>query len=97
MTSILQKGADVAHKVVVTGLFSYAIYAGFQIGGQVRNHRSETKKEEHPQGEYIQTLRDKVAEDYKQHYKTDHRDWYDKDDDSYLKNAPRPNLPAKKN
>mmetsp|Transcript_23428 Transcript_23428/g.32844 ORF Transcript_23428/g.32844 Transcript_23428/m.32844 type:complete len:99 (-) Transcript_23428:137-433(-) len=97
--SFLQKGADVAHKVVVTGLFSYACYASYQIGSQIQEHRRETQestKQEHPQKEYIQTLREKADEDYSKYYKTDHRDWYDKDDNSYLKNAPRANRPGDK-
>ena len=43
----------------------------------------------HPQKEYIETLRDKAEEDYKNYHRTDHRDWYDKDDNSYLKDAPK--------
>lgn len=35
-------------------------------------------------------LRDKYAEEYEKYWDTGHRDWYDKEDDSYLKKLPRP-------
>jgi hypothetical protein len=35
-------------------------------------------------------LRDKYAEEYAKYFDTGSRDWYDKDDDSYLKKLPRP-------
>ena len=35
-------------------------------------------------------LKDKAAEEYAKYYRTDHREWYDKDDNSYLKQIPKP-------
>mmetsp|Transcript_34036 Transcript_34036/g.78470 ORF Transcript_34036/g.78470 Transcript_34036/m.78470 type:complete len:95 (-) Transcript_34036:1468-1752(-) len=92
--SFAQRAADFAHKGVVLGLAGLFGFQAYQIAKNVSlGAQPQTK---HPQEDYIQTLRDKADEDYKKHYKIDHRDWYDKDDDSYLKNAPRPNRPPAK-
>lgn len=40
---------------------------------------SQAREQEHPQAGFIQMLRDKAEEEYKKYYKTDHREWYDKD------------------
>mmetsp|Transcript_28423 Transcript_28423/g.43530 ORF Transcript_28423/g.43530 Transcript_28423/m.43530 type:complete len:97 (+) Transcript_28423:131-421(+) len=84
-----QRIADVAHKSVVTGLFSYFAYTTFQVGTAVIGGSNQVEQE-HPQAGFIQMLRDKASEEYKKYYKIDHREWYDKDDDSYLKQIPKP-------
>mmetsp|Transcript_33106 Transcript_33106/g.47003 ORF Transcript_33106/g.47003 Transcript_33106/m.47003 type:complete len:95 (+) Transcript_33106:79-363(+) len=94
MSQFIKTAVNVAHKTTVLGLFSLFGFQLYQVGKNAFIGIVQ-KEEEHPQAEYIQTLRDKADEDYKKHYKIDHRDWYDKDDNSYLKDAPRP-MSAKK-
>jgi len=54
-------------------------------GLDANNPRSPTSN---PTTEYVQEIREKAEDDYKNYWKTDHRDWYDKEDNSHLKNAP---------
>ena len=82
--SAMKRIADGAHKVVVTGLFGSFCYTSFGIGTRVMEGKSDTamsqaREQEHPQAGFIQMLRDKAEEEYKKYYKTDHREWYDKD------------------
>jgi len=90
--SILHKAADVLHKSAVLGLISVFGFQAYQIG---RNLYHGMDYENHPQKQYIEQLRDKAEEDYKNYHRTDHRDWYDKDDNSYLDNVPKPEQPKK--
>lgn len=74
--------ADVAHKSVTTGLFVGFCYVTLSVGGQViegSGGGQQATKVEHPQAGFIQMLKDKAAEEYNKYYKTDHREWYDKD------------------
>lgn len=104
-TSILTRIADAAHKVAVTGLFGTFCFGTYAVTNQVLEGRSGNRTgngnvnsngnsngntEEHPQAGFINMLREKAQEEYKKYYKIDHREWYDKDDDSYLKQIPRP-------
>mmetsp|Transcript_9634 Transcript_9634/g.14191 ORF Transcript_9634/g.14191 Transcript_9634/m.14191 type:complete len:101 (+) Transcript_9634:154-456(+) len=92
--------ADVAHKTVVVGLFGGFAYTAANITGAMvegQTGRGAVKKQEHPQSGFIQMLKDKAEEEYKKYYKIDHREWYDKDDDSYLKQVPKPADYAPKN
>ncbi|KAL7538883.1 hypothetical protein ACHAXR_008862 [Thalassiosira sp. AJA248-18] len=84
--------ADIAHKTVVSTFFGLFCYQGYQLGTQMLIGTDEAKKKEyeHPQAGFIQMLRDKYDEEYEKYFDTGHRDWYDKDDDSYLKKLPRP-------
>ena len=93
--SALQKAADVVHRTAVLGLVGYAVYGTVSVASQML-HGPTNKDDVHPQAGYLDTLKKKVAEEYSKYYKIDHRDWYDKDDDSYLKDVPRPNRPIKK-
>lgn len=91
--TVLKRIADVTHKTVVTGLFGTFCYTTYVVTGQlVQGYRGSdgAREEEHPQAGFIQMLKDKAAEEYQKYYRTDHREWYDKDDDSYLKNLPKP-------
>jgi hypothetical protein len=92
--SIFNRAADIAHKATVLGLVSLFGFQLYQIGRNISH--GVDKGNQHPQKEYIETLREKAEEDYKKHYKIDHRDWYSKDDDSYLQNAPKANGPNTK-
>jgi hypothetical protein len=88
--SIPTKIADFAHKAFVTTAFGYFIYTGVNLGGMMISGPDNGQPREHPQAGFIQMLRDKYAEEYTKYFDTGSRDWYDKDDDSYLKKLPRP-------
>lgn len=90
--SVFQKAANVAHKATVTGLVGLFAYGAYNLTGQVlegsgRSDKDATKA--HPQAGFIKTIRDRAAEEYAKYYDIDHREWYDKDDDSFLKKVPR--------
>ncbi len=93
-TNILTRIADTAHKVAVTGLFGTFCFGTYMISNQVLEGRSgnniHTEEQQPPQAGFINMLREKAQEEYKKYYNIDHREWYDKDDDSYLKQIPRP-------
>mmetsp|Transcript_24383 Transcript_24383/g.53897 ORF Transcript_24383/g.53897 Transcript_24383/m.53897 type:complete len:103 (-) Transcript_24383:178-486(-) len=91
--TIFQKAANFAHKATITGLVLYSGYAAYNLTGQVMEGASGNSKSEtavHPQAGFIDTIREKAKEEYAKYYDIDHREWYDKDDDSYLKKLPRP-------
>ena len=88
--SFATKAADFVHKAFVTSAFGYFIYTGVNLGGMMLEGPSNGQPKEHPQAGFIQMLKDKYAEEYKKYFDTGSRDWYDKDDDSYLKKLPRP-------
>ena len=92
--SVLTRIADAAHKATVTGLFGTFCFGMYVVSNQViegrRSNSNSSEPVEHPQAGFINMLRTKAEEEYKNYYKIDHREWYDKDDDSYLKQIPRP-------
>jgi hypothetical protein len=96
--TVFQKAADVAQKGTVLGILGFCGFQLYQIvtktsgGFDTSKHNSPPKN---PTTAYVDEIRDKAAEDYKNYWKVDHRDWYDKDDNSHLKNVPRPNRPPK--
>jgi hypothetical protein len=92
----VQRAADVAHKGALLGLTSVFAFQLYQLttkawgGLDKENPRSPTFSDSHNNTkEYVDEIREKAEDDYKNYWKTDHRDWYDKEDDSHLKNAPR--------
>mmetsp|Transcript_13567 Transcript_13567/g.13148 ORF Transcript_13567/g.13148 Transcript_13567/m.13148 type:complete len:95 (+) Transcript_13567:191-475(+) len=85
--SMLRKAADVAHKTTVTGLFGFFGYCLYNIGNQVIE--GPNRQSEHPQAGFLDTIRNKIDEEYKKYYEIDQREWYEKEDDSYLKQIPR--------
>mmetsp|Transcript_19105 Transcript_19105/g.24082 ORF Transcript_19105/g.24082 Transcript_19105/m.24082 type:complete len:107 (-) Transcript_19105:110-430(-) len=98
MSGILSRAADVLHKTTVTGLFGVFGFGLYTVTNQVMEGKngggggngSGNEPAEHPQAGFINMLKTKAEEEYKKYYKIDHREWYDKDDDSYLKQIPRP-------
>ena len=90
--SFTSKIADVVHKSLVCTAVSLFLFQGYQLGTQMRIGTDEEKKKqyEHPQAGFINMLREKYDEEYEKYFDTGHRDWYDKDDDSWKKNLPRP-------
>uniref|UniRef100_A0A7S2EVN7 Uncharacterized protein n=1 Tax=Trieres chinensis TaxID=1514140 RepID=A0A7S2EVN7_TRICV len=65
-----------------------SLQAGAGGGGAAAARKAA--EESHPQAGVIQMLRDKAKEEYSKYYDIGHREWYDKEDDSYLKNLPKP-------
>lgn len=91
--TIFQKAANFAHKATITALVGYSAYAAYNLTGQVLEGASDSSKDEkaaHPQAGFIDTIREKAKEEYAKYYDIGHREWYDKEDDSYLKKLPRP-------
>ena len=92
--AIARKLADTAHKTFVTGLLGLFGFGAYTITGQVLEGTgggsAAQSTREHPQKGFIDMLRSKVDEEYKKAHDINHRDWYDKDDDSYLKKLPKP-------
>jgi len=93
--SIGQRAADVAQKTVSTGLLAFFGYGLYNISKQlIEGPDSGANKQGGVtsvagQAGFIQMLKDKAADGYKKYYDTNHREWYDKDDDSYLKQIPK--------
>eukprot|EP00571_Detonula_confervacea_P017822 CAMPEP_0172297674 /NCGR_PEP_ID=MMETSP1058-20130122/605_1 /TAXON_ID=83371 /ORGANISM="Detonula confervacea, Strain CCMP 353" /LENGTH=92 /DNA_ID=CAMNT_0013006849 /DNA_START=175 /DNA_END=453 /DNA_ORIENTATION=- len=81
-----------AQKTITTTFFGLFCYQAYQLGAQMRIGTDEAKKAEweHPQAGFIQMLRDKYDEEYEKYFDTGHRDWYDKDDDSWKEKLPKP-------
>jgi hypothetical protein len=97
--TVLQKAADVAQKGAVLGLMTFFGFQVYQIATKTYEGVDRSKLQSPPSNpttEYVEEIRNKAAEDYKNYWKVDHRDWYDKEDDSHLKNVPRPNRPPPK-
>mmetsp|Transcript_32041 Transcript_32041/g.47660 ORF Transcript_32041/g.47660 Transcript_32041/m.47660 type:complete len:96 (-) Transcript_32041:1521-1808(-) len=92
MSSFYQKLADVAHRGVVLGLLSVTGFQAWQIYKNVRIGITADTME--LQENFIKTVQEKADEEYKKKHKIDHRDWYEKEDNSYLKSAPRMNPPS---
>jgi hypothetical protein len=85
--SALQKVANVAQKGAVLGLLGMLGYHSWQITSNMTQGRVQ---HETMDMNYFEEQQKVVEEEYKDKYgKTDKRDWYDKDDNSYLKNVPR--------
>ena len=90
--SIFSKAANFAHKATIGGLVAYTGYAAYNLTGQVMEGTGGSKAsgEEHPQAGFIATIRERAQEEYKKYYDIGHREWYDKDDESWKKDLPRP-------
>jgi|AntRauTorckE5430_2_1112549.scaffolds.fasta_scaffold00057_20 hypothetical protein len=76
--SAFKRIADVVHKSVVTGIFGGFLYVTLSVGVQVIEGKQVTKGEQIQAG-FIQMMKDRASEEYSKYYKTDHREWYDKD------------------
>lgn len=94
---LARKVANAAHKTVVTGLVGMAVYGLYTIGNQVIEGRGGTESGDHKvseggqqKGGFFNMLRERADEEYKKVDDIKHRDWYDKDDDSYLDKIPKP-------
>ena len=88
--TVVRRVADIAHKTVTTGLFGMFGYGIYTVTNQVAEGKSTEKKEERLQSGFLHMIRSKAEEEYKKYYDIDHREWYDKDDNSYLKQLSKP-------
>lgn len=88
-----RKIADVMHKTFVTGIFGTFVYLGVGVTAQLyegtKGDSKNQQQAQHPQAGFIQTIKAKAEEEYKKYYDIDKREWYNKDDDSYLKQVPK--------
>lgn len=86
MTSMASKVLNVVHSAGVVGALSMVGYHCYQIGSNV----TAGIKHKAMESTYFEDVQKKVDEEYDTKYgKTDKRDWYDKDDKSFLENVPR--------
>ena len=84
--SALTKVANVAQKTAVVGLIGMFGYHTYQI---TRNMKHGIKHDT-MDSTYFEEVQKKVDEEYETKYgKTDKRDWYDKEDQSFLEGVPR--------
>lgn len=86
MTTIASKVLSVAQKGFVLGSLSMVGYHCYQITQNVRvgvQHKTMDST-------YFEEVQKTVDKEYDTKYgKTDKRDWYDKEDQSFLKDVPR--------
>jgi hypothetical protein len=88
--SAFTRVADFAQRGMVLGLFSVFSYQAYQIGRNIKSGIIE-----HPtmNSTYFKDVEEKVKEEYKnKDNAVDTRDWYEENDDSYLKDQVRPNI-----
>jgi len=91
LMSFATRVADLAHKAVVTTCLSLFAFQAYQLGSNMYiGTVTEQYKKEHPQKGFIDMLREQYENEYKKYFDTGHRDWYDKDDNSYLEKVPKP-------
>lgn len=81
--------ADLAQRGIVVGLFSVFAFQAYQIGSKVFEGRID-----HPtmKSTYFEDVNEKVKEEYVKAERTDQREWYAAEDNSYLKNQVRANI-----
>merc|ERR1712032_1511351 len=86
------KVANVAHKVVVTGLMSVFAWQAYQIGTKCTDYvRAKKKNQEHWKNDHavvMEVLAKKVDEESGRHEVGTIPDRYDADDNSYLDKVP---------
>ena len=86
MASIASRALDAAQKTFVLCSLSAVAFHSYQI---IYNCSIGVTKDK-SNSTYYEDVQKAVEKDYATSYgKTDKRDWYDKDDQSYLKDVPR--------
>ena len=86
----MTKAADLVQKGFVTSLLAYFGFQVYQIGRNVN-----TGVADHPvmHSTYFKDVEEKVKQEYQNADNVvDKRDWYQEDDDSYLKSQVRANI-----
>lgn len=81
--SFFARAADAAQKGVVLGLLSVFGFQLYQIGANVYSGRVDSP---YMHSTYFDDVKEKVKEEYTKDNIIDKRDWYQAEDDSYLKN-----------
>jgi len=85
-----RRAADLAHKGVVTGLLSFLGFQVCQVGVNVYHGRSQTP---YTESTYFKDVDEKVKDEYKKRdNQINKRDWYEADDQSYLKDQVRADI-----
>jgi hypothetical protein len=87
--SVFQKAADFAQRGVVLGLLSFFGFQAYQIAKFTIQGTIESP---YMQSTYFKDIDAKVKEEYRKDNIVDRRDWYEADDNSYLKDQVRPNI-----
>ena len=93
--TVFTKLADAAHKTVVVGLVGWCGFLAYQTAANVSEHRRTDVEEMSDQ--YWKDVNQAIQTDYEKASVIDSskaRDWYDEEDDSYLKNRVRPKMPS---
>jgi hypothetical protein len=83
------RAADVAHKSFVVGLFTFFGFQAYQIGAKVLERKVDSP---YMHSTYFKDVEQKVKEEYRKDNVVDHRDWYQAEDDSYLKEQIRADI-----
>lgn len=73
----------------MVGLISLFAFQVYQLRSQIK---SGVVSSPYLRSTYYEEVDEKVKEEYRKSNIVDHRDWYDEEDDSYLKKQVRPNL-----
>lgn len=84
--SFFARAADVAQRGVVLGLLSVFGFQLYQLGANVYSGRVDSP---YMHSTYFDDVKKKVEEEYTKDNLIDKRDWYQAEDDSYLKNQVR--------
>lgn len=87
--AIFTKAADFVHKGFVLGLASVFCFQVYQI---TRNSVAGKVDSPYMHSDYFEKVEKKVKEEYRKDNVVDSRDWYQAEDDSYLKDQVRPNI-----
>lgn len=87
--TMFTRAADLLQRGVVLGLISFTGFQVYQIG---RNAISGRVDSPYMQSTYFNDVEEKVKEEYRKDNIVDRRDWYQAEDDSYLKDQVRPNI-----
>lgn len=89
LSRIFGKVADTIQKGIVIGLVSFTGFQFYQIVKNASEGRVETI---YKKSTYFKDVEEKVKEEYQKDNLIDHRDWYQAEDDSYLKNQVRADI-----
>jgi hypothetical protein len=87
--SFFTKAADFAQRGIVLGLFSFFGFQVYQIASMTIKGQVDSP---YMKSTYFQEVDEKVKEEYRKDNIVDRRDWYEAEDDSYLKDQVRPNI-----
>jgi hypothetical protein len=88
--SVWTRVADGLHKTAVVGLLSFFGYQGYQIGSKVLEGKVDSP---YMHSTYREDVNAKIKQEYRERDNViDQRDWYQKEDNSYLKDVVRPNI-----